>query len=305
MLTISSSSVPAVRSAWPAVLGVTLLASTAVQGAGLADSLRISEIMYHPGPPSANERAAGYADADSFEYLELVNIGTNAVLLAGASLTNAVRFDFSFSTVSSLDPGEYVVVVENAAAFALRYGGGIPVAGEYDGKLDNGGERVTLLDGSASVILEFLYDDEGAWPRAADGDGRSLEIDHPEAAPASWNDPTSWHASSLPGGSPGGPDYTGGVIVSEIMYHPSTNPTNELYGFIELHNRADTPTYCSGWRFESGVDYEMPVGTTIPAHGYLVVAADVGFFQSCYATTAEVVGGWVGTLADRGRGLRW
>lgn len=288
------------RGAWLSLLGAALLIVTDAHGATVAESLRISEVMYHPGAPSGAEIAAGYTDEDVFEYIELVNQGPGAILLANVSLTNAVRFNFSLGTVGSLDPGEYVVVVKNAAAFALRYGGGIGVAGEYDGKLDNGGEQVVLRDAADAVILDFTYDDKGAWPPAADGDGRSLEIDDLAAAPASWNDPTSWHASSLPGGSPGGPDHAGGVIITELMYHPSTNAYNEQYEFIEIYNRADTPIEVSGWRFDTGVDYTIPTGTTVSAHGYLVVAADTNTFSTRYPTVTEFVGGWVGTLADRG-----
>jgi hypothetical protein len=43
-----------------------------------------------------------------------------------------------------LDPGEFVLVVENQAAFQSVYGTGPRVAGEYTGSLSNGGEDIVL-----------------------------------------------------------------------------------------------------------------------------------------------------------------
>jgi hypothetical protein len=76
----------------------------------------------------------------------------------------------------------------------------MPEAVGYSGKLDNSGERITLLGPLGETIEDFTYDDESPWPLAADGNGSSLEIIDPLGDPA---DPASWRASYFADGSPG------------------------------------------------------------------------------------------------------
>jgi hypothetical protein len=54
--------------------------------------LRITELNYHPADPSPAELAAGFDNADDFEFLELKNISDLATLdLAGAQLSDGVE----------------------------------------------------------------------------------------------------------------------------------------------------------------------------------------------------------------------
>jgi len=41
-----------------------------------------------------------------------------------------------------LAPAQRVLIVKNKAAFDFRYGTNLPVAGEYSGSLNNGGELI-------------------------------------------------------------------------------------------------------------------------------------------------------------------
>ena len=166
-----------------------------------ADNLVISELMYHPGPSSDEEIAAGYDDSDFFEFIELTNIGAHPVQLGGARFDDGVRFVFSDDT--ELAPGSSIVVVSNAAAFRMRYGDDATVAGEYvSGGLSNGGEIVRLVGANETVIAEFKYDDDVPWPVEADGGGQSLELASLEARPG-YGDSTQWRASTEIRGSPG------------------------------------------------------------------------------------------------------
>jgi hypothetical protein len=164
-------------------------------------SLAISELHYHPADPSPAEAAAGWTDADMFEFVELHNDGIGAFDLTGVRFTVGIRFDFTGAPIAQLAAGDYVLVVKNRAAFELRYGPGLPVAGEYAGQLDNAGERITLLDAQSQIIADFIYGTDAPWPVVADGDGPSLEVIDPDAGLAS---PQSWVASTIVGGSPGG-----------------------------------------------------------------------------------------------------
>jgi hypothetical protein len=85
------------------------------------------------------------------------------------------------------------------------------------------------------------------------------------------------------------------VVINEIMYHPqSENPLEE---FIELYNYGSAPVTVAGWRFSSGVQFTFP-NTSIPAGGYLVVAANVAAFSAKYPGVANVIGNWTGTLSN-------
>ena len=167
----------------------------------LPEHLRISELHYHPAAPTAAELAvnAAFEDED-FEFIELVNTSAQTMDLTGAALSGGIAFDFSGSAVTSLEPHAYVLVVQNAQAFAARYGDGLPIAGEYDGRLANGGESLALYDAFGQEILAFAYSDDPPWPEAADGAGPSLEIVDTEA---DYSDPANWRASQAEHGTPG------------------------------------------------------------------------------------------------------
>lgn len=172
--------------------------------------LRITEIMYHPADPTPAEVAAGFDDGDLFEFIELQNTGLAPLDLAGVKFTAGVSFAFSGGTLA---PGGYAVLVANPAAFAMRYGAGVAIAGTYTGNLSNGGESLKIDDATNSTIHEFAFDDEGeGWYPATDGAGPSLAIRDATAPLASWNDPTAWRASFANAGSPGSADLLPGDV---------------------------------------------------------------------------------------------
>jgi len=151
----------------------------------LLSALRVTELMYHATAGS------------SFDYIELKNIGQTTLNLTGVRLSGGIDFTFGALT---LPAGQYVLVVDNAAAFGAAYGANLPVAGEYAGSLSNGGEKIVLqlpvpLD---AAILRFEYSD--TWYPATDGGGEALVIADPLAHPAAWAWPESWRpAAPSPG----------------------------------------------------------------------------------------------------------
>ncbi|MBI4600902.1 MAG: lamin tail domain-containing protein [Planctomycetes bacterium] len=155
-------------------------------------SLRVSEVHYHP-----------LGDRDE-EFIEVLNIGAEPVDLTAVAFTEGVGFRFAEGAVKVLGPGERIVVVENLRAFRGRYGEtGILVAGEYEDRLSNGGERLVLTYGLNATIQDFELDD--AWYPETDGGGRSLEIADPLAPLAAWSRPDGWRPSRTAGGTPGAP----------------------------------------------------------------------------------------------------
>jgi hypothetical protein len=166
--------------------------------------LRISEIHYHPAPPSAGEIQAGFDNANDFEFLELQNISDQPVDLTRVELRRTengegVSFAFAEGTIQQLMPNERVVVVEDIDAFQLRYGSQLAVAGQWTGQLANGGETLRLVV-DAVPMLEFAYDD--AWFPATDGGGYSLELTDPLVDRSLLGTRAAWQSSSRLGGTP-------------------------------------------------------------------------------------------------------
>ncbi len=162
--------------------------------------LRITEIMYHPAPPTVAEIERCFLDSDEFEFIELGNFGSEPLALEGVRFDRGISFAFAGANLASLGPGQRVLLTANAAATRFRHGEDLPVAGDFQGSLDNGGETLRLLDRYGFVIEEFSYNDENGWPPEADGSGRSLERLDPFVDPAQ---AVNWQASSRAGGSPG------------------------------------------------------------------------------------------------------
>lgn len=193
---------------------VQLIAS-AGNPADILAGLRVSELHYNPAVPSPAELAAAFVDADQFEFIELTNISDKTLDLRGVKFMQietggGVSFDFAAAAVTQLAPGQQVVVVSDADAFAFRYGTGRPVAGEFSGQLSNGGETITI-EASGVIVQQFVYDD--AWLPSTDGRGYSMEVvDVRQADLSKWNLAAQWTASSTLGGTPG----RGSAIVGDV-----------------------------------------------------------------------------------------
>jgi hypothetical protein len=189
-----------------------------VGAAAAPNGLRISEVHYRPAPPTAAEVDAGFADADAFEFLELVNTSATAIDLTGVRLaeqTNGaalegVTFDLARHGVDRLGPGERIVIVEDTNAFRLRYGPDVPVVGQWSGGLNNDSERLTLLWNDA-VLQQFTY--AASWYPETRGGGSSLEVvDVSDPGLDRWNEREAWRPSVPLGGTPGSePEMAGDV----------------------------------------------------------------------------------------------
>jgi hypothetical protein len=189
----------------------------------------VSEIMYHP-PDSTN------GDDTVSEFIELLNISTNAVSLFDATApTNCWKLkdavDFVFPTNTVLAAGQFALVVSfdpqtNAAAlaaFRARWGvdTNVTLFGPYSGQLDNSADNVELAmpqpwssNGWAYVLVDKVdYRDSAPWNAIADGIGLSLQ----RVVPADFgNDATNWAAAAV---TPGSGLVLGDVPV--ITQHPT------------------------------------------------------------------------------------
>jgi hypothetical protein len=167
---------------------------TAPVNNAVSGQLRFSEIMYNPAPPTSSESAAGYV-ADDFEFVELHNESPVPADLSGMWF-DGIDFDFPPTGGPVIPPGGYAVVAAHPHAFAMRYGPGIPLAGWTlhpfrSGRLNNGGEPLSLLRSDGSLVVVASYRD---FPPQTDGGGFSLE----------WANPAEEFVSSMVrGGTPG------------------------------------------------------------------------------------------------------
>lgn len=194
--------------AWsPATSAVFVVNATAAN----ATNLVVSELHYNPSGPTAAEAAAGFNSANDFEYIELLNVGTQSVDLSGVTIEDAVQFSFTAADPATLTllPGARVVIAENKDAFLFRYGTNpaVKVAGAFSGNLSNSGEQIIVRAADTSVIAQFAWGEAEPWPVAADGEGYSLVLNSPAASPAYGSGP-SWRSSADRGGRPGLPDST-------------------------------------------------------------------------------------------------
>jgi hypothetical protein len=154
--------------------------------AGSEGRLSITEMMYNP------------LGSNDYEYIELKNTGSAPLDMANSYFDQGITFTFP-PGIAPLEPGAYLVLVRNREAFAQRYPQ-VPIAGVYEGKLSNQGEKVTLKNARGSIIASIAYDDENGWPVSADGEGDALVFINPNG---DVNDPRNWRASANRGGSPG------------------------------------------------------------------------------------------------------
>src|SRR5206468_1544644 len=81
-----------------------------------------------------------------------------------------------------------------------------------------------------------------------------------------------------------------GLVISEIMYHPTNRLDGRNLEFIEIYNANALAENIGGYRLSGDVDYSFPSNAIIAANSYLVVAPIPADIQAVYGITA--VGGF-------------
>jgi hypothetical protein len=261
---------------------VQFIAGAPDNAAALADSLRITELMYNPPAGSA------------YEFVELHNAAADTTLdLGGASFTAGISF--TFPPDATLAPGAFALVVQadpagGFAAFRSHYGIGpeVPVFGPYSGSLSDSGETVTLKSAEAGPeLVSFTYGDSRLWPIAADGTGHSLV----PVSRAMTNEPNgsldypfNWRASARINGSPGAadPEPTDFIVLNEIVAHTDYTQEQDSNDWIELHTPFPTGVILrSGWYLSDDANnlkkWMIPPETWVRANSYISFDEVTGF----------------------------
>jgi hypothetical protein len=163
----------------------------ALVGAAPLQAVVISEIHYNPG-----------AGDEVLEFVELMNDTSTPEDLSGWAFVEGIHYVFPKPTVL---PGRGVLVVcADADALKDRYGITNAI-GNYSGKLDASGERLTLVNQAGIVIQSVRFRDEGQWPAIPDGSGHTLSLLSPYL---DCSEPESWTASAEIGGTPGAANFS-------------------------------------------------------------------------------------------------
>ena len=224
-------------------------------------ALVVTEVMYHAAPDGA-------IPADSLDFIEFHNNGATDVDLSNVFFAEGLNYSFPNGTM--LAPGNYIVLVNSLPEFQMKYLA-TGVFDEYGGQLRNSGERLTIVDGT-DTLINFRYNDNLPWPVLADGNGWSIvPVD---ASAANSSSASDWRASTDKCGSPGLADPTPtswpAILVNEVLPHTDLPDPDA----IELYNASNQTVDISGWWLTDDRNtpkkYKIPNGTTMAPGDYFV-----------------------------------
>ena len=164
----------------------------------LSAELVINEIMFHPLETWPSTQP--YKNTNRTEYVEIYNAGTTTAALVDYRIETGINFDFPLGM--TLDAGDFLVICECLEVFTNAYPGVSNVVGDFGGRLNNAGERITVSrrDGGNWVTedtIAYIDDDN------VDGTGYSLELIHPAFARLRDQFYGDWTSSLTVSGTPG------------------------------------------------------------------------------------------------------
>ena len=198
-------------------------------------NLRISEIHFHPW-------------AGQSEWLELLNIGTEALDLEGLEFSSGI--DFSF-TATTLAPQERILLVSDQMAFRAQYGDAPRIAGVFAGRLDNAGERFAVRRAGNSSPQLLVTGYEPDWYPLSNGLGFTL-VPRNESRRMS-DSRKDWQTGTVFGGTPG-------TSESPLIYS-STETYSILGDFLIYQIEAlNGPTTFSATNLPSGITFDPTAG---------------------------------------------
>ncbi len=251
------------------------------------DNLRFNEIHYNP-------LDSFLANGDTikgkeFEFVELHNRGTSDVFLTDLVIDKGITAVFDEGDV--IPAGGFLVLAEDANNFQLKYGFAPDYV--YDGKLDNGGEELTLRSPDLKTIDKVKYDDELPWDPAPDNGAFSLAVIDPFTTN---NSPVNWSEQSVfytPGATnvfnPNVVPNYDGVVINEIHYNPNDSilPNGDTiskkqFEFIEIKNTTGNLIFLTDVEFTEGVQYKFKDNSFIIPFGFITLAKDSMWFHERY-----------------------
>jgi hypothetical protein len=165
-----------------------LTASFSIDSA-FAKDIVINEINYNSAE-----------DFDSGDWIELYNRSDQQVSLSDWYFSDSdENHKFIFPGGTVIDPGQYLVIVDNDSAFTSRFPDVQNYLGETGFGLKGSGEFIKIVNDEGIIIDSLTYDDILPWPVEADGLGATLELIDPKSDNSQG---VNWKAS-LEHGTPG------------------------------------------------------------------------------------------------------
>jgi len=174
------------------------------------------------------------------------------------------------------------------------------------------GETVYLSSGSGGVL-------DGGFCAKEDfkASERDVAFGRYTKSPATANDVDFVAMQSPTMGAANSDPCVGSIVISEIMYHPtSSNQLNNYAEYVELYNITGStvllydPAYPNNtWLFtdeDGGIEYYFPTDANIPASGYLLLVKNKVAFNSEFTPAGGVqIFEWVaGRLSNAGEKIQ-
>ena len=212
-----------------------------------------------------------HTDLPQVDFLELQNFSPFDADLSGCYLSDDPATNkFRFPDGTRLRPYEYLALDQTQLGFALQADG----------------ETVFLISADRTRVIDAVRFGGQAnglsWGRFPAGARLFRELSQPTP------------------GQPNAHPSHGPVVISEVMYHPISDDSDDEY--VELHNRSTTAVDLSGWRFMEGIQFTFPSNTVLNAGEYLAVARNALRVATNHpaAPAARILGDFSGQLDNAG-----
>jgi len=170
----------------------------------------ISELHYKPDPVT-----------EQIEFIEIYNAGDATADLSGWLLDGGIQYLFPDGAI--IAPNAYTVIAQNSTAFGAKYGQ--EPAGQFQGKLSNQGEQITLRNEEASIVDEISYQLGFPWPTVGLAPGNSIQLIHPSldnAQAGAWRS-----AMPSPGRSNPLHDDNPPPLIDQVSHSPQQPTSND------------------------------------------------------------------------------
>lgn len=200
---------------------------------------------------------------------------------------------YTFPAGALLQPGAYLVLAADRAAFGAAFGSTNAVFDVFPGALDNDGERLALVKPATGVSPELVVSDlrywhRLPWPTNAAGYGPSLQLIDPSRGAwrvANWAATATNHADRATPGRANAVaqslDRFPNLWLNEVQPGNVAGPTDgagDRDPWIELHNAGpETIDLSAFWLtddYTALTRWKFPAGTTLEPGKFLVVWAD-------------------------------
>jgi hypothetical protein len=217
------------------------------------------------------------------EFVEIFNRSTSTAFNLTDWRINGLDFTFPDGTI--IGPGGFLVVAKDSIAFGKAFGFHIPVAGEFNGVLDQDGETLSLIRVNGTnefVIRAITYRAVPPWPPAANGGSHSLQLID-AAQDNQWI--ANW-AGALP--TPGSANSIATTLPQiPLVWLNEIQPTNatglaDAFGerdpWVELFNAGTSAVSLANFYLTSGysnlTQWHFPASATIPPGMFALVWLD-------------------------------